>query len=144
MTRDQDLVERWVRNASHYSEKDLLIAIYVHIRELEITVSELTQAVADLQTAVQGVADRVGPAVTALQEALAAANAANQGLQASLDQSIAADVADDEAFAAQVAQLQADLAAANAAAGEAAATIEANVGQLNTIAAAPPAEPPVA
>lgn len=132
MNRDQDLVERWVRHASRMTPSDVLIAIYVHVRELEIQMADLTQAVADLQTAVQGVSDRVGPTVDALKQAVADA-------QAALDAANAADTVEDAAAAQQIADLQAALDALNASATAAVTAVEGSVTALNAIAA--PADP---
>jgi len=101
--------------------------------------SDLIQAVADLQTAVQGVVDRVGPTVDDLKAQVAA------GAQALADFA-AADESEDAAYAQAIADLQAALQAQVDGAQIAADTIEGSVATLNTVAAAPvepPVDPPV-
>jgi hypothetical protein len=96
--------------------------------------ADLQTALTDLQTAVKAVADRVAAGLGPLQEALAAA-------QQALVDFKAADTTEDAAFQAAIDTLNASLTDALAAAGTAGDTIEEQVNQLNTIAAAP-VEPP--
>jgi uncharacterized phage infection (PIP) family protein YhgE len=134
-----DDVEELIREVDASEDRDrrqtrLLVAILAGQRRLEQKMTELSQAVADLQTAVQGVADRVGPTVQDLKDQLAAA-------AATAAEMAAADATEDANYDQTIADLQAQLAGQLAAATDAATTIEANVGQLNAIAA--PEAPPV-
>lgn len=98
------------------------------LHRLEHRMADLTQAVADLTVAVQGVSDRVGPKVVELQAQLDTAKTALADLQVT-------DAADKAAT-------QAALDAASAAAD----AIAVDTTALNEIAASPPApvDPPPA
>lgn len=108
------------------------------LHRMEQTMADLTTSLADLQGAVQGVADRVTAGFGPLQDALAAAQQALTDFQA-------ADAAEDTLSQASIDSLTAQLAEALGNASAAADSIEASVGQLNTIATSPPppADPPV-
>ena len=91
--------------------------------------ADLTQAVTDLQTAVQGVSDRIATSTAPLQQALADAQAA-----------LAVVTAEDQSDQAALDQANADLAAALSTAQSAADAIEVQTASLNALAA-PPVEP---
>ena len=86
------------------------------INQIGNVMADLDQSVADLNAAVQGVADRVGPNVQALKDALAAAQAADATDQASLSDALAK-------------------------ASTAADAIESDVTALNNVAASPAPAP---
>lgn len=98
--------------------------------------ADLTEAVAALQVAVQGVLDRVGPAVDELKAQVAAGEAA---LAAFAEE----DALEDSNYEQAAADLQVALQASVDAAGAAAATIENQVATLNTVAQEPPEPEPV-
>lgn len=109
-----------------------LHAILHEIKEMRSEMAELSEAVAALQVAVQGVLDRVGPAVDALKVQVAAGEAALVAFSE-------ADATEDAAYEQAIADLQAALQGQVAAATEAAAAIETSVAALNAVA--PAAEP---
>lgn len=134
--------------AEELTNRQLALANYRRLTNLERLMSELSQAVSDLQNSVAGVAERLMPQIQTLQTALADSEAAQVALQESLDRAAAEDVAEDEAFQATIEQQKADLEAAREAANQAASDIEAEVGKLDSLGAGetpteeePPAEP---
>jgi phage-related protein len=118
------------------TDRQIMLAILYETHGLRSNMSDLTQAVADLQSAVQGVVDRVGPTVDELKAQVAA------GAQALADFA-AADETEDAAYAQAIVDLQTALQAQVDGAQSAADTIEGSVATLNTVAAEPPVDPPV-
>ncbi len=103
-----------------------LNSIVSTLARMEKRMADLSQAVSDLTTAVAGVAERVGPAVTQLKADLAAA-------QQAVSDITALDEADKAALTAALDTAQAS-----------ADSIEGQVTSLNEIAATPaPDDPPV-
>lgn len=125
-------VDRILVNADDLTDRQIMLAILYETHGLRNTMADLTQAVANLQTAVQGVVDRVGPTVDELKAQVAA------GVQALADFA-AADETEDAAYAQAIADLQAALQAQVDGAQAAADTIEGSVATLNTVAAEVPA-----
>lgn len=115
------------------TDRQALVAILRELKEMRNDMAQLSEAVADLQVAVQGVLDRVGPTVDALKVQIAAGEAA-------LAAFAEADAVEDANYEAAAAALQAALQAQVDGATAAADAIEAQVATLNTVAA-PPAEP---
>lgn len=123
------------------TDAQLLRALYArqtvlleHVTGMEQTMADLQQSVAELKTAVQGVADRVGPRFDELTASLAAARQAYTDLVAAED---AEDVAQTTELQAARDALSAALTDAETAAGD----ISGEVAKLNAIA---PAEAPPA
>lgn len=103
----------------------ILIALKTRLDTLEHTMTDLGTAVSDLKVAVDGVAARLLPKITALE-------AANTQLQTALDSATTLDAADKAA-------LQTSLTAA----ADATAAIKADTATLNTLAVTAPPPPPV-
>lgn len=113
------------------TKKQTLSAILSELLKVRRDMATLNEAVADLQAAVAGVLDRVGPTVEALKAQVAA------GAQALADFD-AADKTEDAAYEAAIAALQVALQEQVNAAADAAAQIEGSVATLNTVAVAVP------
>lgn len=131
--------------AEELTNRQLALANYRRLAQMEMLMTELSQAVSDLQNSVAGVAERLLPQIQTLQTALADSEAAQTALQDSLDRAAAEDVAEDAEFQAQIEAQKADLQAAQEAANQAASDIETEVGKLNSMGAGetPTEEPPV-
>jgi ABC-type transporter Mla subunit MlaD len=119
------------------TDRQIMLAILHETHGLRKSMADLTQAVADLQVAVQGVLDRVGPTVDDLKAQVAA------GVEA-LAAFAAADSTEDAAYEEAIAALQAALQAQVDGAQAAADQIESSVATLNTVVAVVPVEEPPA
>jgi seryl-tRNA synthetase len=128
-------------NLEDLSVRQLVLKVLKSTTRLESRMADLSQAVAQLRSAVAGVAERILPQVQELQAQLAAAKAASTGLQEALDRAASEDVAEDAEFQAQIADLQAQLEASQAAADAAAGEINSATDDLNRIAAPEPGGP---
>jgi hypothetical protein len=116
------------------NQRQLLIAILYETHTLRGMMADLTQAVQNLQVAVQGVVNRVGPTVDQLKQQVA------EGLQA-LEDFQAADASEDAAYQQAISELQDALQAQVDGAQQAADAIEGQVATLNTIATTEPEGP---
>ena len=115
------------------TDRQVLFEILRQMKEMRTEMADLSQAVADLQVAVQGVLDRVGPTVDALKVQVASGEAA-------LAAFAAADASEDTAYEQAIADLRAALQAQVDSAASAAQAIEGSVDALNTVLA--PEVPP--
>jgi peptidoglycan hydrolase CwlO-like protein len=114
------------------------------IQEVKNLMADLNQTVADLQNAVQGVADRVGQLVGPLQQQISELQTA---LQTERDAAAALAAAEDQEDVEQNQNLADAQAATDAAlqnASQAADSIQSEVGRLNEVAATPGGGEPVA
>ena len=116
------------------TDKQALVAILRELKEMRKQMTDLNQAVADLQVAVQGVLDRVGPTVDALKADVIAG-------QAALAAFTEADALEDANYEQVAADLAAALQASVDASQAAADSIEVQVTALNTVVPAPVVEP---
>lgn len=122
-------------DADILSPQQMLRAVFVEVIEMRLDMADLNQAVSDLQTAVQGVVDRVDPTLEDLRAQVAA------GQQALAD-AAAADQTEDANYEQTIADLRAALEAQVNGAQSAADAIGQSVEALNAIAA-PVEQPPV-
>lgn len=107
------------------------------LREVKLNMADLNQSVADLQAAVNAVAERVGELTGPLQEEIANLQAT---IQAERDAAVALAAAEDAEDIGQnqaLADAQAATDAALANAQQAADGIQAEVSKLNQVASAP-------
>lgn len=107
----------------------LLVLIFQRLERIEAKMTEITQAVADLGSAVSGVTTRLADALAASQAAQVQAQAVVADLQTRVDALQADDDADKQAIADGLQQV-ADL---NAQSVAAASDIEARVADLNAL-----------
>lgn len=131
-------MDRILVDIDDLTDRQIMLAILYETYGLRKNMADLSQAVADLQVAVQGVVDRVGPTVDDLKAQVAAGVAA-------LEAFAAADSTEDAAYEQAIADLQAALQSQVDGAQAAADSIGASVAVLNEVAAvpAPDPEPPV-
>lgn len=110
------------------TDRQLILEMLARQAALEAAVTDLTQAVADLQTAVAGVAARIDAEIGSLRQQITDAQALVEQLQA-------VDATDQ----ATITDLQQQLAAALAGASTAADAVEAQAADLNGLAQPPTA-----
>lgn len=110
------------------------------IREVKNQVADLNQSVADLQVAVQAVADRVGQLVGPLQQQIVELQATLQTERDAAATLLASEDAEDVTQNQALADAQAATDAALANAQASADSIEGEVSKLNQVAA-PPVQP---
>lgn len=145
-----DLTNRQMLRVLLRAVRELSDDVAALTQEVETRMATLEEVTAALGAAVDRIGTLLGETITAKDQAVAAAAAAQQAL----DDANAADAVEDAAAAQQIADLQAALQAATdalnaqvASADAAVASIQANVDELNALGAPTPEptpeEPPV-